>query len=79
VRQFAFPGFRVFQEDKELEIRRDEQTGQIILDISAGAGQIRLELTKLLPETAGEALSILSAAIALLLVLVEIRRRKVPT
>ncbi len=74
VRQFDFPGFRAFSGDQELETVRDEHTGHIIIDVAAGEGDIKLELTHLLPEMIGKILSILCAALVSLLLLFEMRQ-----
>jgi hypothetical protein len=76
VRQFAFPGWSTFQGDKELDINRDEHTGRIQFDVPAGAGVIRLKLTELLPETGGRLISIMSAALLFLCLLVEMRQKR---
>lgn len=74
IRQFAFPGWKASDGNQEFDIRRDEKTGQIILDIPTGSGEIYLDLTRLFPEIAGEFISIISIAILLLLVLIEAKR-----
>jgi hypothetical protein len=75
VRQFFFPGFKAFLNDKEIDIRRDEHTKQIIFDVPAGEGMVDLKLTQLLPELIGKAVSLVAAVVLLLLLLMEMRRR----
>ena len=74
VRQLDFPGFPALLGKTELDIRRDQDTGQIAFDIPAGEGTITLNLTKLPHELGGIALSIFSAILLLLLCLIDIRQ-----
>jgi hypothetical protein len=78
VRQFDFPGFRAFQDERELDVSRDNHNGEILINVPAGSGNVKLRLTPLLPELAGKALSMFSAAIVLLSVLTTLRRRSDP-
>ncbi len=76
VRQFDFPGWQVLYNGRELDKKRDENTGEIMFDVAEGEGNITLQLTKLLPEIAGKMISILSAAILVLMFLIELRNTK---
>ncbi len=60
LRQLDFPGFQAVLDGRELAIRRDERTGQIMLDVPEGAGEVQIQLTRLLPETTGMKLSVFS-------------------
>ncbi len=75
LRQFMFPGFRAFTANRELELNRDPHTGQIIMHIPAGEGDIHVQLTALMPEMMGKAISLFSAGIMLLLLLLQLHRR----
>jgi hypothetical protein len=77
--QFYFPGFMAFQGNKMLDTGRDEHTGQIVISIPPGEGDVRLELTQLMPEVAGKMISLLCAGIVLLWFLAEFRRREKTT
>ncbi len=75
VRQFDFPGFRAFDGDNELKISRDTTTGEILLNLPAGEGDVTLRLTALWQEALGREISILCALTALLLTLFTLRRK----
>jgi len=75
IRQFYFPGHQASMGNKELDIRRDEHTGEIIIDVPKGSGDVDIQLTALLPEMVGKFLSVCAAAILLLLTLIEVRRK----
>lgn len=75
VRQFDYPGFMAVLEGKELPKRREESTGEILLDVPPGEGDIRLNLKPLLPEIAGRAVSLFCACILLLMILWQLRRK----
>lgn len=76
VRQFDYPGFEAQLNSQELEVSRDEGTGEILIDTPQGAGILSLTLTPLLPETAGKLISMIAALICMLLILLEVRRRR---
>jgi phytoene/squalene synthetase len=75
VHQFDYPGFRAFLDGREADVSRDADTGEVLLDLPPAAGTVTLRLTELVPEKAGRALSLMSAAFALLLLLTTLRRR----
>lgn len=75
VRQFHFPGWQAFQDGRELETVRDDETGEIRFAIAPGSGEITLTLTALLPEVGGKMISIVSALALLLTVLISIRNK----
>jgi hypothetical protein len=74
VRQFDFPGFAASLGGSNLDIRRDEKTGQVVFDVPEGEGDIQLELAPLIYETAGKIISMLCAIMMLILLFVEVRR-----
>jgi hypothetical protein len=64
VRQFAFPGFVATRNGKPVDIVREPSTGQMMVGVPAGKGDIEIRLIRLLPERAGLALSCVSALLA---------------
>lgn len=76
IRQFNYPGWRAFLRGEDLQLRRDDPTGEILFDVPAGEGEIELKLTKLVPEVAGKMISMVSALLLVLIGLLELRRRK---
>jgi hypothetical protein len=69
IHQFYFPGFKAFSGDTSVRIGREGKTGQIMLDIPEGSGEIHLDLTALPAEQNGENLSAASFIVFLLLLL----------
>jgi len=77
IRQFMYPGFVASLDGKDVELMRDEHTGQIVMNLPAGEGEVILTLSALLPEIAGKAISLLSAGFAVLLWLLQKRKRSI--
>lgn len=78
IRQHYFPGFRAFRGREELEAGFDEKTGQVTVDVPPGSGEVRLVLTQLLPEMAGKLVSMASAAVVALMLLLGLRKNSAP-
>ncbi len=76
VRQLDFAGYRALLAGSDLDVRRDNTTGRVLLDLPAGEGDVTVQLTALLPEIAGDGISLLSVAMLVLLLLFELRKNR---
>jgi uncharacterized membrane protein len=62
IKTFYFPGWRAWVDGEEAQVRVEEKTGAILLDVPEGRHTISLKFTDTLPMTSGAALSLITFA-----------------
>jgi hypothetical protein len=70
VRQFMYPGFIALNNGALANIVREPDTGQMLIAVPAGEGDIEIRRERLLPECAGIAVSWISAMLCAMILLV---------
>jgi hypothetical protein len=75
IRQFDFPGFTAMLDGRPVPIRREDDTGQMLMDVPQGEGSVTLALEPLVPEMLGKLLTFVSLGALLLNGLLTLRRQ----
>lgn len=76
VRQFFFPLMEARIGDAVIPIKREDRSGETLIEAPAGTGEIDVRLTEQWPESAGKKLSLMGIGIVTVVLLVRAKSRK---